>query len=208
MREIKRLDSISRSPVYSSLGEALAGLPTIRAYRAEQRLASRNARLVDASVVMSLVNMSMNRRAAPPRCASDHAGLSSRETHCMVPGRAARPGPGEGGAHLGCVWPSGRACAQAAEDRVMAQVAEHGSGRRWLSRVRAQVAEHRVGAQVAERAPGDAGRAGGVRGGRADRRAARRGVHVWPGALVRAHHHAAHVHHGARARPASRSPGP
>jgi len=67
VREIKRLDSISRSPVYSSLGEALAGLPTIRAYRAEQRLASRNARLVDASVVMSLVNMSMNRRAAPRR---------------------------------------------------------------------------------------------------------------------------------------------
>ena len=77
VREIKRLDSISRSPVYSSLGEALAGLPTIRAYRAEQRLASRNARLVDARVVMSLVNMSMNRRAAPPPRASDHAGLAS-----------------------------------------------------------------------------------------------------------------------------------
>ena len=63
VREIKRLDSISRSPVYSSLGEALAGLPTIRAYRAEDRLAKRNAALVDASVVMSLVNMSMNRCA-------------------------------------------------------------------------------------------------------------------------------------------------
>ena len=62
MREVKRLDSISRSPVYSSLGEALAGLPTIRAYRCEQRLALRNADLVDGSVIMSLVNMSMNRR--------------------------------------------------------------------------------------------------------------------------------------------------
>ena len=61
VREVKRLDSISRSPVYSSLGEALAGLPTIRAYRAEQRLAKRNAVLVDNSVVMSLANMSMNR---------------------------------------------------------------------------------------------------------------------------------------------------
>ena len=64
VREVKRLDSISRSPVYSSLGEALAGLPTIRAYRAEERLAKRNAALVDTSVVMSLVNMSMNRRAS------------------------------------------------------------------------------------------------------------------------------------------------
>ncbi len=63
MREVKRLDSISRSPVYSSIGEALAGLATIRAFRAEQRLCSRNAELVDNSVTMSLVNMSMNRRA-------------------------------------------------------------------------------------------------------------------------------------------------
>lgn len=61
MREVKRLDSISRSPVYSSIGEALAGLPTIRAYRCESRLSQRNADLVDGSVIMSLVNMSMNR---------------------------------------------------------------------------------------------------------------------------------------------------
>ncbi len=63
MREVKRLDSISRSPVYSSIGEALAGLATIRAFRAEERLCARNADLVDNSVVMSLVNMSMNRHA-------------------------------------------------------------------------------------------------------------------------------------------------
>ncbi|CAK0780401.1 hypothetical protein CVIRNUC_005040 [Coccomyxa viridis] len=61
VREVKRLDSISRSPVYSSIGEALAGLPTIRAYRCEGRLSARNADLVDSSVIMSLVNMSMNR---------------------------------------------------------------------------------------------------------------------------------------------------
>ena len=64
MREVKRLDSISRSPVYSSIGEALAGLATIRAFRCEERLCSRYADLVDNSVTMSLVNMSMNRRAA------------------------------------------------------------------------------------------------------------------------------------------------
>ena len=64
VREVKRLDSISRSPVYSSIGEALAGLPTIRAYRCEGRLSARNADLVDGSVIMSLVNMSMNRWVA------------------------------------------------------------------------------------------------------------------------------------------------
>lgn len=77
MREVKRLDSISRSPVYSSIGEALAGLATIRAFRCEQRLCSRNADLVDNSVTMSLVNMSMNRRAAlfnPLSCHPSHKG--------------------------------------------------------------------------------------------------------------------------------------
>lgn len=61
VREVKRLDSISRSPVYTSIGEALNGLPTIRAYHAEQRLTAHNAYLVDNSAVMSLVNQSMNR---------------------------------------------------------------------------------------------------------------------------------------------------
>ena len=61
MREVKRLDSISRSPVYTSIGEALNGLPTIRAFHAEPRLTAHNAQLVDNSAVMSLVNQSMNR---------------------------------------------------------------------------------------------------------------------------------------------------
>ncbi len=74
VREVKRLDSISRSPVYSSIGEALAGLPTIRAYRCEQRLSLRNADLVDGSVIMSLVNMSMNRCHQCPTHSDHHAG--------------------------------------------------------------------------------------------------------------------------------------
>lgn len=63
VREVKRLDSISRSPVYSSIGEELSGMATIRAYRAETRLIGRNADLLDASVIYSLVNQSMNRFA-------------------------------------------------------------------------------------------------------------------------------------------------
>lgn len=33
VREVKRLDSISRSPVYTSIGEAINGVATLRAFR-------------------------------------------------------------------------------------------------------------------------------------------------------------------------------
>lgn len=78
VREVKRLDSISRSPVYSSIGEALAGLATIRAFRCEERLCGRNAELVDNSVVMSLVNMSMN------RCRSCALQAPTRSSSCRT----------------------------------------------------------------------------------------------------------------------------
>eukprot|EP00897_Mesotaenium_endlicherianum_P001271 jgi/Mesen1/1171/ME000124S00204 len=61
MREAKRLDSISRSPVYTQFGEALNGLSTIRAYRAHERMASINGRAVDRNVRYTLLNMSANR---------------------------------------------------------------------------------------------------------------------------------------------------
>lgn len=67
VREVKRLDSISRSPVYSSIGEELAGLATIRAYRAEDRLIKRNGDLIDRSVIFSLANQSMNRQVTSAR---------------------------------------------------------------------------------------------------------------------------------------------
>lgn len=61
VREIKRLDSLSRSPVYGSINEALNGLATIRAFGAEKRLIARHSQFVNDNVVMSLANQSMNR---------------------------------------------------------------------------------------------------------------------------------------------------
>ena len=60
-REIKRLDAISRSPVYSSINDALNGLATIRAFSSEQRMIERHMQLVDDNVIMSLLNQSINR---------------------------------------------------------------------------------------------------------------------------------------------------
>ena len=59
-REIKRLDSITRSPVYAQFGEALNGLPTIRAYKAYDRMAKINGDSMDNNIRYTLVNMSGN----------------------------------------------------------------------------------------------------------------------------------------------------
>ncbi|KAL5577346.1 hypothetical protein UlMin_019045 [Ulmus minor] len=60
-REVKRLDSISRSPVYAQFGEALNGLSTIHAYKACDRMAEINGKSVDNNMRFTLANMSGNR---------------------------------------------------------------------------------------------------------------------------------------------------
>ncbi|ESW19924.1 hypothetical protein PHAVU_006G166700 [Phaseolus vulgaris] len=60
-REVKRLDSISRSPVYAQFGEALNGLSTIRAYKAYDRMADINGKAMDNNIRFTLVNISGNR---------------------------------------------------------------------------------------------------------------------------------------------------
>jgi len=49
-RELKRLDSISRSPLYAHFGETMTGLPTIRAYREQYRFTKRNDGLIDSNM--------------------------------------------------------------------------------------------------------------------------------------------------------------
>ncbi|PPD68207.1 hypothetical protein GOBAR_DD34916 [Gossypium barbadense] len=60
-REVKRLDSVTRSPVYAQFGEALNGLSTIRAYKAYDRMADMNGKSMDNNIRFTLVNMSSNR---------------------------------------------------------------------------------------------------------------------------------------------------
>nr|XP_043635649.1 ABC transporter C family member 12-like [Erigeron canadensis] len=60
-REVKRLDSITRSPVYAQFGEALNGLSSIRAYKAYDRMAKINGKSMDNNIRFTLLNLSSNR---------------------------------------------------------------------------------------------------------------------------------------------------
>ncbi|KAI9887687.1 MAG: hypothetical protein M1823_000551 [Watsoniomyces obsoletus] len=60
-RELKRLDSVSRSPIYAHFQESLGGVSTIRAYRQQDRYALENAWRVDANLRAYFPSISANR---------------------------------------------------------------------------------------------------------------------------------------------------
>lgn len=60
-RELKRLDSVSRSPVYAHFQESLSGLSTIRAYRQTKRFTLENEWRVDANLRAYFPSISANR---------------------------------------------------------------------------------------------------------------------------------------------------
>ncbi|KDO34469.1 hypothetical protein SPRG_00533 [Saprolegnia parasitica CBS 223.65] len=59
-RELQRLDSISRSPVYALFTETLEGIATIRAFGAETQFAARNEDLLDRNQRAYFLNFSAN----------------------------------------------------------------------------------------------------------------------------------------------------
>jgi ABC-type multidrug transport system fused ATPase/permease subunit len=60
-RELKRLDAISRSPVYAHFSQCLNGLSTIRAYKVHQDMMQESAVKVDNAIRMTHVMFSANR---------------------------------------------------------------------------------------------------------------------------------------------------
>jgi ATP-binding cassette subfamily C (CFTR/MRP) protein 1 len=60
-RELKRLDSVSRSPIYAHFQESLGGISTIRAYRQTQRFELENEWRVDANLRAYYPSISANR---------------------------------------------------------------------------------------------------------------------------------------------------
>lgn len=60
-RELKRLDSVSRSPIYAHFQESLGGISTIRAYRQQQRFLLENEWRVDSNLKAFFPMISANR---------------------------------------------------------------------------------------------------------------------------------------------------
>jgi ABC-type multidrug transport system fused ATPase/permease subunit len=60
-RELKRLESVSRSPVYAHFQESLSGISTIRAYRQTKRFSMENEWRVDANLRAYYPSISANR---------------------------------------------------------------------------------------------------------------------------------------------------
>ena len=60
-RELKRLDSTSRSPIYAHFQESLGGITTIRAYRQQRRFALENEWRVDANLRAYFPSINANR---------------------------------------------------------------------------------------------------------------------------------------------------
>lgn len=51
--QLRRLDSVTRSPIYSHFGETLEGVVTIRAFGAQPRFAALNLRVLHANQLVS-----------------------------------------------------------------------------------------------------------------------------------------------------------
>jgi ABC-type multidrug transport system fused ATPase/permease subunit len=60
-RELKRLDSVSKSPIYAHFQETLGGISTIRAYRQQQRFAQENEWRMDGNLRAYFPSISANR---------------------------------------------------------------------------------------------------------------------------------------------------
>ncbi|KAL2282719.1 hypothetical protein FJTKL_10350 [Diaporthe vaccinii] len=60
-RELKRLDSVSRSPIYAHFQESLGGISTIRAYRQQLRFERENEWRVDSNLKAFFPSISANR---------------------------------------------------------------------------------------------------------------------------------------------------
>ncbi|XP_063601949.1 ATP-binding cassette sub-family C member 3-like [Penaeus indicus] len=63
-RQLKRIESVSKSPIYSHFGETLQGVSVIRAYKKEQEFYDESQRKIESSLKSVYVNVLLNRWVA------------------------------------------------------------------------------------------------------------------------------------------------
>lgn len=59
--QLKRLEAVSRSPVYAHFSESLGGMATIRAFDAQERMAVENLIKLDQNQRIYILSLSSNR---------------------------------------------------------------------------------------------------------------------------------------------------
>ena len=60
-RQLKRLDSVTRSPIYTHFQESITGASSIRAYRQQERFILESERRVDHNQIAYYPNVCANR---------------------------------------------------------------------------------------------------------------------------------------------------
>ena len=60
-RQLRRLDSVTRSSIYANFGETIQGLDSIRAYNAEQRFTDISDKFVDNNQSCNFASAVANR---------------------------------------------------------------------------------------------------------------------------------------------------
>ena len=76
-RQLRRLDSTTRSPVYSNFGETIQGLSSIRAYNAQQRYIDLSDRLLDKNQSCYFTSCATNRYTVTLSPHVNHSHLHS-----------------------------------------------------------------------------------------------------------------------------------
>lgn len=60
-RQLKRLESVTRSPIYTQFSETITGAQTIRAYRHQDRFQEQSEKMVEENIVYFFAGWAANR---------------------------------------------------------------------------------------------------------------------------------------------------
>lgn len=81
-RELKRLDAVTKSPIFAAFQETLGGVSTVRAYQQQDRFIAHNQAQLDRNLQAYFPSFSCNRWLAVRLEVSDIDCLARWRRHC------------------------------------------------------------------------------------------------------------------------------